>query len=165
MGVVGVLILLTLQPLSPALGSLTASDKGIQVVATGTMKLAVVALAGNTPTGAPLSVKPVGRRVFIFLKNFGTLPLKSFSLSQTTPGTVIRICETSKFVHNSLTQCDSGEVSRVVGSTTQIVNFVFTTPLQPGAYYWLSLDAPDNNQTSISVSVSSANYHPLVTNT
>ena len=164
MRVAGVFIILTLQPLLPAQGSLTSSAKSIQVVSSGTLRLATVALAGDTPTGSPLTVKPVGRRVFIFLKNFGSLPLKSFSLTQSTAGTVIRICETSKFVNNSLTQCDSGEVPKVVGSTAQIVNFAFTNPLQPGTHYWLSIDAPDNNQTSISVSLSSVNYHPLVKN-
>jgi hypothetical protein len=164
--VVGVLALLALQPLSPAVGSLSAYDstQTKQQISSGAAGLAPLAQLTHPVSGNPLTFKPVGRRAYIFIKNVGTLTLKSFSLTQTVSGTSVYICETSKFVNNNVNLCESGEIPRLVGSTTTINDFVFTTPLPPNQNYWLGFDSPNNNQTSISILIKSNSYHSVVRN-
>ena len=162
---VGVLAMLTLQPLAPSYAASSQTSNSIgQNISTGTLKAAAVRLASDIPTGSPLAIRPVGKRAYPFVKNFGTLPLKSFTLTQSVAGTSIYICETSKFVNNSITACESGEVPRLVGSTTTISNFVFRNPLPAGRSYWLAIDAPNNDLTSISISLTGSNYHGAVLN-
>lgn len=131
-----------------------ATNPATQRVESGTLKMGAVSASSGLQTGTALSI---GKKDYFVIKNFGTLPLSSFTLTQTN-GATIYYCRGLAFKGSppSQTVCSDNTSATQVGSANSIANFALASTLAPGESHQFSTSANSNN-SQISISVTNAN--------
>ncbi len=139
-----------------------ATNPATQRVESGTLKMEAVALASGLPRGTALSISSKKVRTPFFVKNFGTLSLKSFSLTQTN-GETIYYCRSLGFKTSPprYDECVDGNavavVPTVVGSPNTVSNFALASTLAPGQSHQFAITTDLNANNLVSISVTPAN--------
>ena len=134
-----------------------ATNPATQRVESGTLKMGAVSVSSGLQTGTALSITSK-KSDYFFVKNFGTLSLSSFSLTQTL-GETISYCRGLAFQSSppKFDKCADGSNPTVVGSATSIANFVLASPLAPGQSHQFAITTTSNLNNQISISVNHAN--------
>ncbi len=159
--VVGLVLVLHL--FSP--GQVMQASASIQAIATnpathrvksGTLKMSAVSVSSGLQTGTALSL--TSRQSYFYVKNFGTLELSSFRLSQTRNAT-IRYCGVQGFQTSpvSYRTCFDGTSAQSLGSNNNISKIDLAVTLAPGESHQFSADTNSNNSNPITIRVTPAN--------
>lgn len=165
-------LILVLHLFSP--GQVMQASAAIQAIATnpvtqrvesGTLKMGAVSASSGLQTGTALIINSrsnSNKRIDFFVKNFGTLSLRSFSLSQIN-GETIYYCRGLDFQTSpaKFDTCSDGSAATVVataaGSPNTISNFVLASTLAPGQSHQFAINTISNTNNRISISVTNAN--------
>ena len=131
-----------------------ATNPATQRVESGTLKMSAVSDASGLPSGTALSLTT--RQSYFFVKNFGTLGLSSFRLTQTRNAT-IRYCGAQGFQTSSFRTCVDGTNAQSVGSNNNISKIDLAATLEPGESHQFSADTNSNNSNPITIRVTPAN--------
>lgn len=142
-----------------------ATNPATQRVESGTLKMGAVSASSGLQTGTALSINSRSngnKRSDFYVKNFGTLSLSSFSLTQIN-GEIVYYCRSLGFQTSppKLDACADGnpvtQIPTVVGSPNSISNFVLASTLAPGQSHQFAIGTTKNFDNSISISVTNAN--------
>ena len=160
--VVGLILLLNL--FSPgqvmqatAATQAVATNPATQRVDSGTLKMGAVSVSSGLQTGTALIIS-TKKNDYFFIKNFGTVPLSSFSLTQTN-GETVYYCRGLAFQSSppKYTTCADGSNATVVGSANTISDFALASTLAPGQSHQFAITTNLNIDNPVSISVTSAN--------
>jgi hypothetical protein len=134
-----------------------ATNPATQRVESGTLKMGAVSASSGLQTGTALTIS-TKKNDYFFIKNFGTLPLKSFSLTQTN-GETIYYCRGLAFQSSPprFNTCADGSAATVVGSANTISNFALASTLAPGQSHQFAITTNLNVDNPVSISVNHAN--------
>lgn len=134
-----------------------ATNPATQRVESGTLKMGAVSVSSGLQTGTALIIS-TKKNDYFFVKNFGTLPLKSFSLTQTN-GETVYYCRGLAFQSSppKFNTCVDGSAATVVGSANTISNFSLATTLEPGTSHQFAITTDRNIDNPVSISVTNAN--------
>lgn len=134
-----------------------ATNPATQRVDSGTLKMSAVSVSSGLQTGTALTVN-TKKNDYFYIKNFGTVALRSFSLSQTLAETIY-YCRGLAFQSSppKYDKCADGSNAQVVGSTGTISNFALASPLAPGQSHQFAITTNLNIDNLISISVTTAN--------
>jgi hypothetical protein len=142
-----------------------ATNLATQRVESGTLKMGAVSVSSGLQTGTALIINSSNnsnRRIDFFVKNFGTVALKSFSLTQTN-GETIYYCRGLAFQSSpaKFDTCSDGTPPTVVpkdaGSPNTVSNFVLASALAPGQSHQFAIATISNTDNSISILVRPSN--------
>ena len=142
-----------------------ATNPATQRVESGTLKMGAVSVSSGLQTGTALTINSnsnSNKRTDFFVKNFGTLPLRSFSLTQINSEAVY-YCRGLAFQSSppKFDFCSDGTpatlVPTVVGSPNIISNYVLASTLAPGQSHQFAINTNSNTNNLISISVTNAN--------
>jgi hypothetical protein len=128
-----------------------------QSVGSATMKLTAIATSAGANTGTSLALTVSNRQAFFYLKNFGTMTLNGFSMTQTRSTATIRYCVGQEFRTGNPTTCFDNTAAILVGTGTAIGAKTFTVPLATGGFYAFSSISTSGSSNTVSVTVSRAN--------
>ena len=134
-----------------------ATNPATQRVESGTLKMGAVSVSSGLQTGTALIIS-TKKNDYFFIKNFGTLALNSFSLTQTN-GETIYYCRGLAFQSSPprFNTCADGSAATVVGSANTISNFALASTLAPGQSHQFAITTNLNVDNPVSISVNHAN--------
>jgi hypothetical protein len=133
-----------------------ATNPATQRVESGTLKMGAVSVTSSgLQAGTALSLP--AKKDYFFVKNFGTLPLRSFTLSQTGSAT-ITYCRGLGFGTSppSYEFCSDGSAATVLGAANLISNIALASTLGPGQSHQFAA-VTTANSNSVSILVTPAN--------
>lgn len=134
-----------------------ATNPATQRVDSGTLKMGAVSVSSGLQTGTALIIS-TKKNDYFFIKNFGTVTLSSFSLTQAN-GETIYYCRGLAFQSSppKYTTCADGSLAQVVGSANSISNFALASPLAPGQSHQFAITTVLNVDNPVNILVTAAN--------
>jgi len=134
-----------------------ATNSATQRVESGTLKMGAVSVSSGLQTGTALIIS-TKKNDYFFIKNFGTLALNSFSITQTN-GETIYYCRGLAFQSSppKFNFCADGSPATVVGSANSISNYALASTLAPGQSHQFAITTVINVDNPVNILVRPSN--------
>jgi hypothetical protein len=134
-----------------------ATNPATQRVESGTLRMGAVSVSSGLQTGTALIIS-TKKNDYFFIKNFGTLALNSFSITQTNSETIY-YCRGLAFQSSPprFTTCADGSNATVVGSANSISNIALASTLAPGQSHQFAITTVRNIDNPVNILVTPAN--------
>jgi hypothetical protein len=136
-----------------ALSKATTFNVVSMPVSSSIRSLVAVSTSSASNTFLPLTSTYQGKVATLFVKNFGTIAVSDFVISQTVSDATLSYCPTPLTINGHSQKCSDGSAVLVIGTGLGPWSVYLASPLAVGAALAVATESPTASTVTISIKV------------